>query len=45
MSDLILYMMQLPGTGEMKHLSECLNIYTKVFQHVFAVGGNAMNKG
>lgn len=42
MNDLILYMMQLPGTGEMRHLSECLNIYTKVFQHVFAVGGNAI---
>lgn len=35
----ILYIMRLPGTGEMRYLSECFNIYTKVFQNVFAVGG------
>lgn len=35
----ILYIMRLPGTGEMRYLSEYFNIYTKVFQNVFAVGG------
>lgn len=39
MDDLILYIMQLPETSEMRHLSECFNVYTKAFQNMFAVGG------